>query len=389
MGVIKIMKVAEISTFSQFSVGNIMLDIKNELIKNRHECKVFYFRGEKFGDVQIGTKIGFYRNAIIARILDNDGFCLKNYTKKLIKKLKEFNPDVIHIHCLHGYTINSELLFNYLEYSNKKVIWTMHDNWAVTGHCAYAEFRKCEKWKTGCFNCNAINDYPKAFIDFSKKNYLKKRDIFTKLSKDNLMIISPSKWMDDIIGYSFLNEYKHRVIYNGINNELFINKKSKRENLVLCVASVWDERKNLNDVLKLSKNLREWKIIVIGKIQQKIDYSKYSNIEFLPRTSNREELVNLYNKAKILFNPTLGDNFPTVNLEAQLCGLMVLTYNTGGSTETNLGNLEIVDSLENVSDKMLYTSIYNIKTIMDNPFTKEKMAQEYLKVIEELYCEKS
>lgn len=383
------MRVAEISAFSNYSVGNIMRNIQQGLINNGHECKIFYSRGSKNQDdklVNFGNKIGTYIAAIKARILDNDGFNCSFSTKKLIKILKEYNPDIVHLHCLHGYYINVKKLFMYLKKNQHiKVIWTMHDTWAITGHCCYFESYKCEKYKTLCHNCPAKKEYPTSILfDKSKRNYLVKKDIFNQLPKEQLTIVSPSAWLDNLISLSYLKEYNHVVINNGIATLKFKNYNLDRQNILLAVSSVWDRRKNLNRVLEISKNLTKWSVIIVGKIVDEIDKAAYPNIKFIDRTENIDQLVEIYNRSKIFINPTLDENFPTVNLEAQLCGMNVLSYDTGGCKETNLGNLYLFSETDFIDD--VYLDGIDLKNTneIDFNFTSENMCNQYIELMKKI-----
>lgn len=379
------MKIAEISAFNNFSVGSIMNQIKVELLNQGHECKVYYFRNQQDSNNYLGSKFNLYYNALLSRLFDVDGFVTKRNTKKLIDELDEFNPDIVHLHCLHGYYLNCKLLFEYLKKKKIKVVWTMHDNWAITGHCAYFDLRKCDKWKSGCGGCPAKKDYPKSLLDFSKRNYIQKKNVFTSLDENQLYIVSPSKWLDKIIEQSFLNKYNHKVIYNSINLSKFKNYDNPREKVLLAVASVWDERKNLSKVLEISSNLNEWKVIVVGKIDKKINKEKYVNVKFIDRTNSIDELINIYNRASILINPTLADNYPTVNLEAQMCGLKVMTYNTGGAIETDLGNLFVFDEQTFVNDVYLDNLFNKVEMIVnDDKIMFDAMSQLYINLFNEI-----
>lgn len=338
------MRIAEVSCFSKYSVGKIMQGIKAYINNNTNStCEIFYarFRNDD-SNICVGNKVAVYSNALIARLFDNDGFLPSFITKKLIDKLEEFNPDIIHIHCLHGYYANVKILFKYFKYKNIKIVWTMHDAWAITGHCCYFSQINCERWKNGCFSCPLKKTYPSSLIfDCSSKNYSKKKEIFNSLDVNNMIIVTPSKWLEDIIKQSYLKQYSVTTIYNGIDISKFKIKDLKKphdKKLILGVASVRDERKGLDKFLELSEVISpDWEILLIGKFPKKIILP--SNITHIDRTDSQDELVEIYNKSAILFNPTLDDNYPTVNLEAQACGLKVLTYNTGGSLETNCGNL--------------------------------------------------
>ena len=389
------MRIAEISAFSQFSVGKIMKDIKD--YHNSHTnavCKIFYSRGDKNESNDFclfGNKFLVLFNALFARIFDNDGFCLKNNTKRLIKQLNRFKPDIVHIHCLHGYYLNSKLLFSYFfEHPTIKVVWTMHDAWAITGHCCYFNFAKCFKWKKHCESCPQKKEYPASYlIDNSSFNYDEKRKIFSSLPFNQMVIVTPSHWLSDIIQESFLSKYKVFTIHNGINTNVFNTKNdsnggkpyppfTNNKKVLLGVASVWDTRKGLSFFNEISDFIKDdWEIVVIGKIDKKTKLSP--RIRHIERTTDQFELKRIYQSASVLLNPTLDDNYPTVNIEAQACGCKVLTFDTGGARETDCGNLYLAQSMniEYLISKINEISLYPVRPINYQKIDKERMGLEY------------
>lgn len=388
------MRIAEVSAFSRFSVGKIMRDIKQYIDEETDDvCEIFFARGDDEGESginKIASGISVKINALLARIFDNDGFCLPTITNNLIKKLEEFKPDVIHLHCLHGYYMNVDRLFKYLRQNQRvKVVWTMHDTWAFTGHCCYFSKADCHRWETQCYKCPLKNEYPISRVfDNSKSNYLKKKKIFTLLSQDRVNIVTPSQWLGDLMEKSYLNKYKITTIHNGINTELFNTQPSEEainipdKKIILGVASVWDNRKGLDTFLQLSKVISDdWRIILIGKLTERVDFPP--NVIHIERTSNQKVLKKYYQSADILLNPTLDDNYPTVNLEAQACGGKVLSFDTGGSKETDCGNLYLVDSKDakDIVRQIEEISNHSLNPVDLNKVDKRTMALEYYRII--------
>ena len=172
-------------------------------------------------------------------------------TKKIVKILREEKPDIIHLHNIHGYYLNYPVLFSYLKNEYKgEIKWTFHDCWPITGHCAYFTYAKCNKWKKQCYNCPNKKKYPISLLfDNSKKNYLIKKELFTGIN--NLTIITPSDWLNEITTHSFMRSYKVNTTNNRIDTNIFkptiddgvlqkyyisLNKK-----IILGVASIWEE----------------------------------------------------------------------------------------------------------------------------------------------------
>lgn len=387
------MKVVQICTnVMSGSVGKIVRDLYVQLVNEGNDCLICYGRGtmpEGYQFFKFDNTMDIYSHVILARLFDSDGLHSKIATRRLISRLEEYKPDVVHIHCLHGYYINYPLLFEYLKKSKVKVVWTMHDCWAYTGHCAYYSYQKCLKWRDECSNCPQVNTYPKSlFIDNSKRNYRKKRQCFTSLEQENLTIVTPSVWLLKEMQNSFLHKYRSYVINNGISKEKFqIIKKLKNlgENkIILGVANIWDKRKGLDDFVELSKVLpKDTKIMIVGASEKQIAYLKGFGIEAIERTQSVEDLVKLYNQATVLFNPTYEDNYPTVNIEAIACGLPVVTYRTGGSPEL-IDNTKqgIVIKERDFSSLLAYVNKLE-KNIEDNEWHElyaDYMASEYIEV---------
>lgn len=364
------MKVLQINSVCGVgSTGRIATDLYKVLEEQGHECVIAYGRGtapEGIKTIKIGTDFDNYMHVAKTRLFDKHGFGSTKATKEFIKKVKEYDPDVIHLHNIHGYYINIEILFDYLKKSNKKVIWTLHDCWAFTGHCAYFDYVGCEKWKNDCKNCPQKKEYPNSLvIDNSNWNFKRKKEIFTGLK--DLTIVTPSKWLAGLLNESYLSEYKVKVINNGIDLDVFKPTKSdfrKRYGLedkfiVLGVASVWDRRKGLNYLVELSEKLdNSYKIIVVGVTEKQKDKLP-QNMIGITKTNNIKELVEIYSVADVFVNPTLEDNFPTTNLEALACGVPVITFNTGGSIESIYSKVGIV--IQNNYIQSIYNAIYKIE----------------------------
>lgn len=386
------MRIAQICTNAMSgSVGKIARNLSEALIAKGHECIVCYARGKEYSSdnsFRFGSKQSIYWHVLNARLFDSDGLHSKGATRYLIKHLEKYNPDIIHIHCLHGYYINYQILFNYLKDSKKKVVWTMHDCWAYTGHCAFYDFEGCNKWEIKCDHCPQKGSYPKSILmDCSRRNYAAKKDAFTLLGVDDMKIVTPSVWLKKEIGRSFLSKYLITVINNDVDLKVFyLDKETAIKKRILGVANIWDRRKGLNDFIELSKVIPdEYKILIVGASEEQIKTLAEYGIDAIGRTSNIEELANLYRTSTILFNPTYEDNYPTVNVEAISCGLPVVTYKTGGSPEivekTGMGRIVEKKDYTTVVGYLdvAYTRKFDIKPAIEN-----QMVAQYISLYEKL-----
>jgi len=327
------------------STGRIAADKCRELMKEGHECVLAFGRNKANCDdvptMQIGSPWTYKLHGVRSRLLDDHGFGSRAATRRFLQWVKEYDPDVIWLHNVHGYYIHIGELFAYLKTCGKQIFWTLHDCWTFTGHCAYFDFAGCDKWKAGCHSCPQKGSYPASlFLDNSKGNYENKKRLFTRIP--NLTLITPSKWLAELLQESYLKEYPVEVVYNTINTEVFRPTPGRfREDnglqdskIVLGVASVWEERKGLRDFVKLAQMLPEGCRIVLVGVTEEEAKSLPEAILALPRTNSAAQLAEIYTAADVFVNPTYEDNYPTVNLEARACGTRVVCYDTGGCRET-------------------------------------------------------
>lgn len=384
------MKILQINTaLNRGSVGRIAEQIGEFVLRNGGESYIAFSRPglpSRSKTIKIGNILDVYLHGLCTRLFDKHGFASKKATINLIKDINNIKPDIIHLHNIHGYYININLLFNYLNKTQTPIVWTFHDAWPFTGHCTYFDSVSCEKWKTECFSCPKNKMYPKSwFIDNSKQNFKKKKELFTK--PKTVKIVTPSNWLRQNVKLSFLKKYPVEVIHNGIDLSIFkpdkhdelqnkynlINKK-----IILGVASLWDKRKGLDDFIVLSKKLNHnYKIVLIG-LNKKQGKHLPKNILYIERTENVHELAAWYSSAFIFINPTYQDNFPTTNIEALACGTPVITYKTGGSPEAidkNTGIIVEKGDIEGVKNAIDY--INNDKVRYSEKMCRERAVQNF------------
>lgn len=290
--------------------------------------------------IKIGNLFDIILHGLQTRFFDKHGLASVASTKRLIKKIEKIKPDVIHIHNIHGYFLNYKILFKYLSIVNIPIVWTLHDCWAYTGHCSYYSSINCFKWKILCFECPNISSYPKSLLlDRSKRNYCDKKQAFN--SVENMTIVPVSKWLTEEVKSSFLNKYNLKTIFNGINIEIFKYSSSnimEKYNIngkfiILGVASVWGERKGLNDFKKLSDKLSDNDIIILVGLTKRQIIQLPSNIIGIEKTENINELAELYSLANVYVNFSIEETFGLTTAESLSCGTPAIVYNATACPE--------------------------------------------------------
>ncbi len=355
------------------STGRIVETLYNYFKSEGHDVKVAYGRNKYTGIPQedqycFFSKWNINTHGLLARINDNAGLAYsKKSTQKLINFIADYKPDVVNLHNLHGYYLNVPMLLKYLGENNIKCVFTLHDCWLFTGHCAYFYYNNCDGYTRDCANCKFKGVYPKSYLcNRAKRNLQLKKDLLDGIK--NKSFICPSNWLKKFAKKSILKNEKIDVVYNAIDFSVF-NLKAKNyfekeklpaDKYIICIANYWNEAKGLNKVVELSKVLDDgYKIVLIGYLQDKSILNE--NIVYIPHTNDTKELAFYYANATAFYNPTLEDNFPTVNIESLACGTPVILFKdcSGGEEIIDETNGLVID--KNASPNDIWQNIKNLK----------------------------
>lgn len=345
--------------------------------------------------IKIGSSLSQAWHLAVSRLLDRHGLASTIATKRLIDQIRRIKPDVIHLHNIHGYYLNYEVLFSFLNSEQIPVVWTLHDCWSFTGHCAHFIDVGCDKWQKGCFDCKKHNGYPASLADCSKRNYALKQRLFG--GNRRLHIVAVSNWLKALVDESFLGERPIRVIHNGINIDTFKPTTIPTDGIVriVGVSNVWSESKGIDDFYKLRERLspEKYEITLVGLSEEQKKALPAGIIGVL-RTNSAEELAELYGCANVFVNPTYADTFPTTNIEALACGTPVVTYRTGGSpeavtTDTGLvveqGDIDgLVAAITHIGQQGKHHYIDACRAYAEEHFDKDKCFDRYIALYDEI-----
>lgn len=388
------------------SVGRIAEQIGQVAISNGWESYITYARNHQLSlshTIKIGSIGDVYWHGLMTRIFDNHALCSKRATRKLIEKIKIIKPDIIQLHHIHGYFINMKMLFEYLSSVEIPIVWVFHDCWSFTGHCAYFDSVNCDKWKNQCYSCPQKRNYPASvFLDHSKRNYLQKKKLFT--SVNNMTIVSVSNWLANLVEESFLKRYSICVIPNAVDINIFTPRTNildtrlkygiGSKNILLGVASCWDERKRLEDYVKLADVLPENTLIVLVGLNKKQIKSLPLGIIGIERTENVYELSLLYSMADIVLNLSVEETFGLTTVEGMACGTPGIVYNCTASPELITDETGIIvkkDDIKGVlvavetilsKGKSYYTIACRKRAVKF--YNKDNRFQDYIKLYEKL-----
>lgn len=397
------MKILFLNAIPYGSTGKIVDGISDVAKKEGHTTLTYLSWTKKYrksdrDDVIVGSFFGKLSHIIRGRLTGKNGLYSKRDTKRLLKVLDSYKPDVINLHILHCWCINLPMLFDYIKRNNIKVVWTFHDCWAFTGQCPHFIMAGCDKWKTGCYECPQYKEYPMAYVDKTEKMYKLKKEWFTGVN--DMTIVTPSLWLADLVKESFLKEYSIKVINNGIDLNIFkptvgdFKEKYSLDGkkIVLGVAFDWGKRKGLDVFLELAKRLpNDYQIVLVGT-NDEIDKTLPENIISIHRTQSQRELAEIYSASDVFVNATREDTFPTVNMEAIACGAPIVTFKTGGSPEiidSSCGvvvDVNDIDAMEREIIRVCKEQPYTREAILERAkkYDKNDKFNEYVKLFKEL-----
>ncbi len=380
------------------STGRICLDTMRALSVAGHTARLWYGRGnapEGTEARRFSTDSEVYWHALLARITDRQGFCgSRAATNRLIGELSDFQPDIIQLHQPHGYYLHLPTLFSYFKRSGVPVVWTLHDCWTMTGHCAYFDAAHCSKWRSKCGGCSQTHAYPEAFVDRSQQNILDKRTLFSDVPKLN--IVTPSNWLNDLARETYLKQYPIVTIHNGTDRTVFrptenesIRPKKNGDKLILGAANVWEPRKGLDTFRALRNRLGENERILLVGLSPKQIAALPAGIDGVTRTADAHEMAALYTAADVFVDATREDNFPTTHIEALACGTPVVTYAVGGCAEALDAHCGIAvpkEDLSAMTDAIRRAYTFRAEDCLQRAaaFDKDDAARAYLALYESI-----
>lgn len=323
------MRVVQInSVVGQGSTGKLISSISDRMNEKGIENYICYGIGSSSRENAFKFENDLYLkcNILKTRLLGRHGFYSQYATRRLIKKLEELKPDVVHIHQIHGHYLNIRILADYINARKIPVVITMHDCWMYTGHCTHYTAEKCSKWKSGCGGCTQRRAYPDSyFFDRSKKNWLDKREIF--LSFENVVYVCVSGWLENEARQSFLRTKPLTTIYNGLDCGIFQpgEKQQNKKFTILCMYGKWTDRINNSYreyLLKKIQQCDDIQLLLVGAPAE----VENGNIRYTKYMSNAVELAEAYSGADVFLNLSHEDSFSLVSAESLACGTPVIGF---------------------------------------------------------------
>lgn len=401
------MKILQINAISDSgSTGRTCREMNEAFRAMGHEAVVAFSAGtitDQSQEYKIGGHRGQRTHALLSRITGLQGYFSAGATRKLLKFMDEYQPDVVILRNLHANYIHVPMLLKYLAQKDIPTVAVLHDCWLYTGKCCHYTAAGCYRWQEKCGNCPAKKKYNKSwFFDRSAKMLRDKKRLFQAIPR--LGVAAVSQWIlrEAQKAPVLQNAVIMEQIYNWIDTEKFhpgdgtaLRQKLgiQDKKVILSIANTWSESKGIQTVLKVAKQLQEDEVFVlVGDMPA--NTLMPDHVISLPRTDDICALVELYSMADVFLQASLEETFGKVSAEALSCGTPVVCFDSTANPEligpgcgavVPAGNVEeMLCKMRNILScgKEHYT--HQCRKFAEYKFDKKAIFGQYLEFLQDI-----
>lgn len=399
------MKIAQINAVCGIaSTGRTSVELAQGLEAKGHSSHVFYSYGKNTYPhaTRIGNTLDRKLHAVLSRLTGLQGYFSTLPTLRLIRQLKRYQPDVVHLRNLHSNYIHLGMLLRYLAKADIPTVITLHDCWFYTGKCTYYVSAACQKWQHQCGSCPLLhidNVNPTFFFDTTSKCLADKKKWLSAIPR--LAVVGVSQWVtQEVANGSILASRNPVTIYNWIDFDTFQPRQSdlrekhglEKRFVILVVASTISRIKCLDEINAIARQMPEhWALVAIGATTDPLPEC----VIHIPQTDNAVTLAEYYSMADVCLNTTLYETFGKVTVESMCCGTPVIVYRNTASpelvedgcgevVEQAQGMEAVMEALRKVeaAGKQRYTQTCLEKA--HQRFSKETGVDAYIRLYEQL-----
>lgn len=395
---------------SSGSTGKITTDIHHTLLSKGYESLVCYGAGADVPEEKGYYRVCSNRERHISTLLQRAhgvayGYYALKGTKRLIKKIQEYKPDVVHLQCINGCIVDIYKLLRFLGVNSIKTVVTLHAEFMYTGMCGHAY--DCMKFTepNGCHHCPLYKKELHSIFDNTHLSWKKMKDAFSSFNPENLILTSVSPWVKSRASMSpIVKGFRNEVVLNGLEQDVFkivpLSEKvshafSQDKKLILFVGAKFNtDKDNVKGgwhFVELAKRMPQHQFCIVASTYSDIE-NLPSNIIFWGRTNGQKELAELYNRADVTVLTSRRETFSMVTAESLCCGTPVVGFKAGGpesiaipeySTFVEHGN---IDALQTAVEDYLDSDFDPERISHDahQVYSKERMTESFIRVYKQL-----
>lgn len=396
------------------STGKIVYDTVNFLRLHGHSAIVAYGFGDRKPckeDPQV-YKITFRFEQIVHELMTRLGISLTYggmpiATYHFIRLIKKEKPDVVHLHCINGNTVNIYRVLRYLGKAGIPTVVTHHAEFYYTGNCGYSF--SCNRWyDKECRRCKNVKMATRSrTFNVAHRSWVRMRNSFKTFNTDKLIFTAVSPWVMERAAMSpIVSEFKCITIKNGVETSIFrpcANREVLRRvipnlhNKIVFHSTASFEPTNPNHIkggwyiVEMAKRMPDVSFVV-ASINSSIKIELPPNLHFWGKTKDQQELAMLYSSADVTLVPSKKETFSMICAESLCCGTQIVGFLAGGPESISLPQYSHFvpygdsDALEKVLTKVLSCTINGeiIASIARKEYNKNNMVLGYLKVYDEV-----
>lgn len=390
------MKIVQINClYGSGSTGKIVAALHEYYRQNKNVSYVIYGMGKKQkAPCLIRTTPWIVRKiqSLRSRITGYPyGGCIWG-TATALNALKRIKPDIVHLHCCNGYMVSIYRILDYLKKEHIPTVITNHAEFMYTGGCTHTV--DCNKWLTGCHDCDRINkEHPISYLfDRTEKEWKLFQKAYTGF--ENLTICCVSDWVRDRASRSpFYVGHPVITVLNGLNTEIFHYSKSSElrkklglegEKVVVHVTpNFYSIIKGGQHVIEMAKRFPDIAFVIVGS--EANNDAIPSNCFFVGMIEDQKELAKYYSMADVCLLTSVRETFSMVCAESLCCGTPVVGFKAGGPETISLPNYSLFveqgndDELEDALKKMISrtTDKSRLSEVSIETYGQDAMCKKY------------
>ena len=256
------------------------------------------------------------------------------WSNRLISKINEMAPDIVHLHWICGGMVRIEDLPKI----KAPIFWSLHDMWAFTGGCHYNE--GCEGYLDKCNTCKVLGS--NGGTNLSRWIWKRKHKTYKKIP--NLTLIGLSNWLRKCAATSKLLSHssiyclpnpidtsKYKPIEKDIARKLWNLPLNKKLVLFGAMSATSDPRKGYNKLIRALGHLgRNIELIIFGSSKPEKANEFMQKTHYMGYLHDDVSMAALYSAADVMVVPSLQEAFGQTASEALACGIPVVAFNATG-----------------------------------------------------------
>lgn len=401
------MRVMQITEGLVGAQKTVMLAIHSYLKSNHHESMILYAVGDNGGDSAIrcfeSKPANIVRRGMWKYLGHSDRYAYAQ-TMQIIRQIRSFRPEVVHIHVIHHGFVCFRMLMDFLNESQIPVVYTMHDLWAITGGCYHYTAMNCTGYQSECVSCQAKAPQLDCSPVKTHAAFLEKRKCFSQ--SKGMVFTAVSQWVAEECRKAFSGQYPVYPIYNGMvwlseeqiqaysDHEIVRRLRNEKHGRTIIIGSAtsWTAQKGIDQFLELARLLGEayW-IVLVGNVSKEIMQQSPENMTYLGYISDRALMAQIYRCSDLHVSMSLEETFGMTFIEAGFQAVRSIGFRSTAIPEileqvhgivvddgTAQSMAHTISHLEKENNKL---SADEVKGIMDT-FSQEKMVQSYYSIYE-------